>query len=535
MTKPRSKPTKTRPQAKPKANRRRIAAERVVDERGIEALTFGYHGIRGSDIVTPETAMRVGGIFACCRFIAQAVACMPGRVIRTLPDGSKERVTDQSARTIGAYYALCERPNGWMSTFDFKQLQLFQAALYGRSYARKIPGPRGMATSLVPLHPSRMRRPQMQKDGTLIYPFLQADGSFEPIPQAEIVHTKWISDDGIEGMPPSEVCNNTIALAQALDRSTVGFWKNNARPDLLLESTEKIPDEAVEALRQQMADLYGGPDNRGRPAMLPVGVTAKPIAGNSAESAQLIDQMDSIVASCARIWGLPSTLIGDYRMAKFSNVEQEFLTAHVFCLQPWALRYEGAYDLSIMQVYREGSQVDGIAPDRVHFKLDPRGLLKADTAARTALYQSLFNMGAITPNEIRSLEDFDLLDDPAADETYMQLGFSTLGAAAASAIDPNAGAAGDGSSTAPALDPAADPAATLDAAAAGAVTLADTSLNGAQVTALIEVLTQVSTGVLSPAAAVVLITSAFPTVTADQATKMVEGVNTQPQGGTNGA
>lgn len=419
--------------AKPRTNRRRVTTEKVVDERGIEALTFGYHGIRGADIVTPETAKQVAAIFACCRFIAQAVACMPGRIIRTRPDGSKERVTEQSTRPIGAYRALCEQPNGWMSLFDFKQLQVFQAALYGRAYARKMPGPNGMVSALVPLHPSRMKRPVMQNDGTLVYQYLLADGTYERIPQSEIVHMKWISEDGIEGMPPSEICGNTIALAQALDRSTVAFWRNNARPDLLLESTQEIPPEAVERLRQQMSDLYGGPDNRGRPAMLPKGVKATPIQGNSAESMQLIDQMDSIVANCARIWGLPSTLLGDYRMAKFSNVEQEFLTAHVFCLQPWALRYEGAYDLSIMSVYRAGSPQDGIPPDRVHFKLDPRGLLRADTAARTGLYQSLFNMGAITPNEIRALEDFDLLDTPAADQTYMQLGFSTLDAAAAQA------------------------------------------------------------------------------------------------------
>jgi len=46
-------------------------------------------------------------------------------------------------------------------------------------------------------------------------------------------------------------------------------------------------------------------------------------------------------------------------------------------------------------------------------------------------------MGAITPNEIRDREDFDLLDTEAANQTYVQLGFSTLDAAAA-----QAGAAG---------------------------------------------------------------------------------------------
>jgi hypothetical protein len=47
-----------------------------------------------------------------------------------------------------------------------------------------------------------------------------------------------------------------------------------------------------------------------------------------------------------------------------------------------------------------------------------------------ALYQFLFNTGAISPNELRDLEDLDLLENPAANETYMQLGFAPLGTSA---------------------------------------------------------------------------------------------------------
>ena len=46
-------------------------------------------------------------------------------------------------------------------------------------------------------------------------------------------------------------------------------------------------------------------------------------------------------------------------------------------------------------------------------------------------------MGCITPNEIRDREDLPLLENEAANQTFVQLGFSTLDAAAA-----QAGAAG---------------------------------------------------------------------------------------------
>jgi hypothetical protein len=183
---------------------------------------------------------------------------------------------------------------------------------------------------------------------------------------------------------------------------------------------------------------------------------------------------------------------------------------------PWQKRMEGPFDMALQPVYGED----------VYVKLDGRGLLRGDNAARAALYQSMFNMGAISPNTVRDLEDFDLLDEPAADQTFMQLGFSTLANAAAVAAAPPAGE--------PTEDPAEDPAdepsqdagdGDLDplAAAASGADLAATALNGAQVTALLEVLAKVSAGVLEKSAAVALITSAFPTVSSDLAQQMVDG------------
>jgi hypothetical protein len=166
-------------------------------------------------------------------------------------------------------------------------------------------------------------------------------------------------------------------------------------------------------------------------AVLPKSVTAKVLDGNSLESSQYMQQRAAIVGEIARIYGVPSTLIGDTGAMKWSTVEQEFISAQVFCLLPWQHRIESAIDISILGNY---------GPD-VYSKLDNRGLLRADTAGRAQLYQTLFNMGAITPNEIREFEDLPLLDEPAADQTFMQLGFSTLKAAAAQGMQNPAPAA----------------------------------------------------------------------------------------------
>lgn len=162
--------------------------------------------------------------------------------------------------------------------------------------------------------------------------------------------------------------------------------------------------------------------------------------------------------------------------------------------------------------------------ENTFFQLDNRALLRGDSVARANLYRALFAMSAITPNEIRDLEDLPLLEQPEADKTFLQLGFSTLEMAASisrksAAAQP--GPANDGAS----IDPTADP---LAAATSGA-NLAATALNGAQVTALLEVLAKISDGTLDKDAAVALITSAFPTIADDFARQMVDGANDAPQ------
>jgi hypothetical protein len=221
-------------------------------------------------------------------------------------------------------------------------------------------------------------------------------------------------------------------------------------------------------------------------------------------------------------------------MARYSNVEQEFLTAQVFCLLPWQRRIEGAIDRSILNTYG----LDCYA------KIDNRGLLRADTAARTALYQSMFNMGSITPNEIRDLEDLPLLDDAAADKTYMQLGFAPLDVAAIA----NAPAATPAppSPPAPAAEPPVEDQFDLEASTPGmeppsaadssaadsepsAATSVDASssgveLDGEQLDGLLAILDRVSQGTLTAGSAVAAILAAFPDIKPEQAQKIVEGV-----------
>jgi len=501
-----------RSQAATKQTRRRAAPRRKASAKAPQIrsvwheMTTGVGRISASDIGTTD-AIRVSSILAVVRWIAQAVAVMPIQIMRAGPGGKKEEAD------LPCSYTLRKRPNGWQSAYDFYQLAAYWTALHGNAFARVMPGPRGFCSELRPMHPSRVEVIR-NADYTVSYRFW-GDAGWEPV-REPVIHWRWLSDNGLMGMAPSELCGTSITLARQLDIAATAFWANSARPDMVMELQEKVPDEAMAALRSQLREIYGGARNRGSIAVLPKKTQLKPIESNSMEANQYQELRDSILPDIARSWGVPSTLLGDAKMARWSNVEQEHLSAQVWCLLPWARRMEGPLDMLLQPVYGED----------VYCRLDNRGILRADTASRVALYQSLFNMGALKPAELRELEDLPQLDEPAANETYMQLGFSTLTAAATqhdtTPADPADEPAADAT-----IDSTSDP---LSAVASGA-DLAATALNGAQVTALLEVLGQVAAGTIDKDAAVALITAAFPTITQALAGKMVNGTNDLPPNG----
>lgn len=396
------------------------AAPRVIQVRGTSLSSPGSWGSILPSAVGPETAVRVSAIFGVVRWIAQAVGICPMQIMQERPDGRRQKAD------LPCAYTLRKRPNRWQSAWDFYTLQAYWTALHGNGYARIMPGDRGWMTQLIPLHPSRVVVEQ-NADYSLAYKFWNDKGIWEPLAQEQVLHWRWISDNGIVGHAPAEMNATSINLARQLDTAATAFWSNSARPDMVLETDEKIPDAAVDAIRDALQEAYGGAANRGRAAVLPKKTRLKPIESNSMEASQFQELRDAILPDVCRHWGVPSTLLGDAKMNKYSTVEQEHLSAQVWCLLPWARRMESPIDMAIQPVYGENT----------YAKLDTRGILRADTAGRAALYQTLWNLGSITPNEIRDREDFELLDTPAANQTFVQLGFSTLDAAAA-----QAGAAG---------------------------------------------------------------------------------------------
>ena len=100
----------------------------------------------------------------------------------------------------------------------------------------------------------------------------------------------------------------------------------------------------------------------------------------------------------AFIFGVPPHMVGDLSHSTYSNNEQQNIEFYNVTLSPWITKVEEEMNDKLFLESEKG---------RLYVDIDPRGLLRADTASRTNYYRQMYNIGAMSPNEIRAAEDLD--------------------------------------------------------------------------------------------------------------------------------
>jgi HK97 family phage portal protein len=88
-----------------------------------------------------------------------------------------------------------------------------------------------------------------------------------------------------------------------------------------------------------------------------------------------------------------------------NNIEQQSLESVIYTFRPWCVRIEQAIQNKLIT---EGNVT-------VEHRLE--GLLRGDTASRTAYYMAGIQNGWLCPNDIRELENMELIDDG---DTYLR-------------------------------------------------------------------------------------------------------------------
>lgn len=371
-------------------------------------LSFFFGGSSSGKRVNERTAMQMTAVYACVRILSESVAQLPLHLYRYTNKGGKERAIDHSL-----YRLLHDEPNPEMTSFVFRETMMMHLLLYGNAYAQIIKNGKGEVLALYPLMPNRMTVDRDVK-GKLVYVYQHESDEAKTMKNEsvslrpeDVLHVVGLGFDGLVGYSPIAMAKNSIGMAIACEEFGAKFFSNGATPGGVLEHPNTIKDP--EKVRESWTATFGGSGNSNKIAVLEEGMKYHPISINPNE-AQFLETRKFQLNEIARIFRVPPHMIGDLEKSSFSNIEQQSLEFVKYTLEPWVARWEQAIVRRLLTEEEKKTYF-------VKFNLE--GLLRGDYKSRMDGYAVARQNGWMSANDIRQLENLDMIPEEDGGNAYL--------------------------------------------------------------------------------------------------------------------
>ena len=352
---------------------------------------FLFGGTTSGKAVNERTAMQTSAVYACVRILAESVAGLPLHVYERTANGSKSTKPSHPL-----YRLLHDEPNREMTSFVFRETLMSHLLLWGNAYAQIIRDGRGFPIALYPLLPDRMTVDR-NESGELLYTY-QSDKGQVKLRRENILHIPGLGFDGLIGYSPIAMAKNAVGLALATEDYGAAFFANGANPGGVLEHPGVIKPEQADRLRESWQSQFGGA-NAHKVAVLEEGLKFHQMS-IPPEQAQFLETRKFQINEIARIFRVPPHMVGDLEKSSFSNIEQQSLEFVKYTLDPWVVRWEQSLQQALILPSEKATIF-------IKFNLD--GLLRGDYQSRMQGYSTGIQNGFMSVNDVRGLEDMNLL------------------------------------------------------------------------------------------------------------------------------
>ena len=353
--------------------------------------------------VDAATALSQTPVWAAVNVIAGTLASLPLILYRELEDGGKER-----ERNNNLYNMLRWQPNSFQTAVEFIELGQGHLLLRGNFFARLEVDRLGDLTSIVPLHPDRIKLKMV--NGVVEYHYKENVQETRVFSSEEILHVKGLSSDGLIGYSPITVGAGAIALSQAAEKYGSKFFHNSATPSGILSHPGKLKPEARSNIKKSWHSAHGG-GKQHSVALLEEGLAWTALSV-SPEEAQFLGTRKYQAEEVSRLFNVPPHLLHLLERSTFSNVVEANKSFATNTVRPWAIRWEQALRRSVLQRF---------TPDGTFVEFDMQDFLRPDAQARAQANQILLQNGALTIDEWRDKENMNPLDNDAGSTHWMPL------------------------------------------------------------------------------------------------------------------
>lgn len=380
-----------------------LGLERRVLDSPFAPDTWGRAIHPGVGYVTPGAVLsNLAVATRCVSLRSELMASVPLKLYRRLPNGDKERVTDNPLSDV-----LGDIANPLQTSFEAREFFIRSLDTAGNAYARIERDGAGQVVALYPLEPSRVQ-PERLESGRLRYRYSDYRGSAVLL-QEETLHIRASSEDGLCGRSPIAIARDALGLGLELNNALKKEARNGFKTGGYIIQPAETNTRAKRAKRDDMAEQEK--EHPGMPKVLDPGAKYVQVTLSNAD-AELLESRKLSNEDVARIFGVPPASVGISTSVSYGSAVQASQDLVTNALAPLASRIEQAMQRCLLSTEARKTLV---------VEHDLSGLLRGDATARWTAYKTGREIGALSPEEIRRFEN---LGPKAQGDDYTPLSVS---------------------------------------------------------------------------------------------------------------
>lgn len=378
-------------------------------------ISAALGGLIGNDAqveVTERTAVKMSTVYRCTTLVSSVCSALPFPVYEGRGRG---RVEVDST--------LLDEPHPDLTRLELDRLAYAHRCLWGNAYQQKVRNRAGQVVELWPIHPDRVRpfrvKPSAGSPAGKVFEVDDDWGKQHLLTPRDIFHVPGLGYDGVKGLSPVRFAAQAIGLSLAAEKYSARlFGRGNLLAGYLTTDRDIEDDDAIRLQgrwRQKMAGL----DTAHDVPVLDSGAKFVEMTMPN-DDAQLLESRQFGVSEVSRYFGVPPFLLGQTEKSTSwgTGLEQQAQGWVTFDLHPqWLAPHEA----------RVSRELVGTG-QRAKYKV--QGLLRGDSQARAEFYRTLRELGVVSANDLRELEDMSPIPTEKGGDVYLQpLNYGPLGAA----------------------------------------------------------------------------------------------------------
>ena len=370
--------------------------------------------------VSREKILGYPAVWRGVNLLSRDVAKLPLFVYQRLEDGGKQR-----DRMHPAHRLLHQKSSPHMTAFTFRQTLQSHALIHGNGYAYIFRDANAGPTDMLVLDPEYVT--PIKEDGRLLYLVTNMqlpDGQTRDrkILPENILHIRGLSHTGLVGYSVVDILRESLGLGLAAQKYGSVFFKNNARPSMVIEMPGQLRDtEAVSRLRDSWGKIHEGIDNSNKPAILENQASVKNLSFSN-EDAQFLQTREFEIRQVANIIGVPPHKIGDPTRTSHSSLESENQAYLQDSLDPWLCNWEKECEDKLL-TEQQKTQDTHI----VEFQRD--AIIRVDKKTETESLAVEVNNGLLSLDEARAIKNRPPLPDGLGSTFRKPMNHENIGAA----------------------------------------------------------------------------------------------------------